>query len=73
MGIPEPYPVGDSLMKFTLEETERHESIYIEQMPRGIEDKSESSGSSGLQCCAVSRDLVGIDELPEGLCELDCL
>jgi hypothetical protein len=31
--------VGDSLMKFMLEETERHQSIHVEQIPHGNSDK----------------------------------
>jgi hypothetical protein len=33
------YPVADSLVKFVLEEPERQESIYIEQIPHGNSDK----------------------------------
>ena len=33
------YPVGDSLMKFMLKETERHQSIHIEQISHGNSDK----------------------------------
>ncbi len=33
------YPVGDSLVKFMLEEPERHESIYVEQISHGNSDR----------------------------------